>query len=532
MDKSEKEKKKVVNNINRKKTFKKMDVSKFNQMNIKTSNKTLPNLDNAKRHKSFILVEPTKFKCSQINNTTSGNNQERTTSISRTKTKFVFNSSNKYSAKNIPKLNIPNKQKDKDMDKDKQNSTRSKGRSRNKIRASGRFNKSGYKSQTEKSNCSNNGKKRNSKETKDKNVIFCKVKTAPKINAILKELQNFGKEKPKKKVVKPEKLKTRDIKSTEIRQKTTEGKENASRNYTLNDIKEEKSVLNDYSKYIEDENIRDMKIDNEFTSSDGIMGRNNDYNNLYHKSYEISNNNYFTADKIIRNKNRYNLTIDNINNFDIIDKKKNNNFTECKNENIDYNNNNFSIIHPDNNFIINDKQINNNKNNNLSVNIKSYLINDSNYNPKKIKKFEQNILYPQKHIININIESSEPNEGNFNLNKKSNVKKNRNDLPINRYAINYSKDSYDREKMEEQKSQQISFPRNSITNNKKGFKFSQMKIDLNQNIQINKENDDKENNDNQYYNNTSIKYIEDTKNKDNENTEMNMSENWKLNTEF
>jgi hypothetical protein len=290
MDKSEKERKKVVSNINRKKTFKKLDTSKFNPLNIKTSNKTLPNFDNIKRHKSFILMEPNKFKCNQINNTTSGNNQERTTNISRTKTKLVFNSSNKYSGKNMPKLNIPNKQKDKDIDKDKQNSTRSKGRSRNKNRASCRLNKGSYKTQTEKSNYSNNGKKRNSKETKDKNVIFCKVKTAPKINAILKELQNFGKEKPKKKVVKPEKLKKRDIKSGELRQKTTEGKENASRNYTLNDIKEERSVMNDYSKYIEDENIRDMKIDNDFTSSDGIMNRNNAYDNLYHKSYEISNN--------------------------------------------------------------------------------------------------------------------------------------------------------------------------------------------------------------------------------------------------
>ena len=51
--------------------------------------------------------------------------------------------------------------------------------------------------------------------------------------------------------------------------------------------------MNDYSKYIEDENIRDMKIDNDFTSSDGIMNRNNAYDNLYHKSYEISNNNYW-----------------------------------------------------------------------------------------------------------------------------------------------------------------------------------------------------------------------------------------------
>ena len=109
MDKSEKEKKKVVSNINRKKTFKKLGASKFNPLSIKISNKTLPNFDNIKRHKSFILVEPNKFKCNQINNTTSGNNQERTTSISRTKTKFIFNSSNKYSAKNMPKLNIPNK---------------------------------------------------------------------------------------------------------------------------------------------------------------------------------------------------------------------------------------------------------------------------------------------------------------------------------------------------------------------------------------------------------------------------------------
>ena len=530
MEKREKEKKKVVSSINRKKTFKKMDASKFNPLNIKASNKILPNLDNVKRHKSFILAEPNKFKCNQINNTTSGNNQERTTNISRTKTKLVFNSSNKSTGKNLPKLNIPSKQKDKDIDKDKQNSTRSKGRSRNRNRANSKHIKGIYKSQAEKSNYSNKVKNRNSKETKDKNVIFCKVKTAPKINAILKELQNFGKEKPKKKVVKPEKLKKRDIKSCEIKQKTTEGKENASRNYTLNDIKEEKSVMNDYSKYIEDENIKDIKIDNEFTSSDGTMDRNNGNDNLYHKSYEISNNNNFTADKVIRNKNRYNLTIDNSNNFIIIDKKKNNNFSECKNENIDYNNNNFSIIHPNNNIIINDKQINSNsnKNNNLSMNIKSYLINDSNYNPKNIKKFAQNILYPQKHIIDINIKSSEPNEGNFHLSKRINVNKNRNDLPNNRYAINYSKDSYDREKIEEQKAQQISFPRTSIPNNKKGFKFSQMKIDLNQNIQINKENNDKANNDNQYYNNTSIKYIEETKNDDNAN----MNENWKLNTEF
>jgi len=227
MDKSEKDKKKVVKGINRKKTFKKLDVSK-----LKTSNKTLPTFDNVKRHKSFILVDPIKFRCNQINNTTSSNNQERTTNISRTKTKIMFNSSNKYSVRNIPKLNIQNKQKDKEKDKDRQNSNRNRGRSRNKNLVNSKHSKGTHKSQ--------GGKKRNSKETKDRNVIFWKVKTAPKINEILKELQNFGKEKPKKKVVNPEKLKKRDIKSGEIKQRTTEGKEKASRNYTLNDIKEEK----------------------------------------------------------------------------------------------------------------------------------------------------------------------------------------------------------------------------------------------------------------------------------------------------
>jgi len=81
--------------------------------------------------------------------------------------------------------------------------------------------------------------------------------------------------------------------------------------------------MNDYSKYIEDENIKDMKIDNEFTSSDCTIDRNNGIDSLNYKSCEIPNNNNLTEDKIIRNKNRYNLTIEGRNNFLIIDKKNN-----------------------------------------------------------------------------------------------------------------------------------------------------------------------------------------------------------------
>jgi len=90
---------------------------------------------------------------------------------------------------------------------------------------------------------------------------------------------------------------------------------------------------------------------------------------------------------------------------------KNNNLFECKTEDIDYNdiNDNDSVIHPDNNIIINDKQISNNKKNNFFMNIKTYLINDSIYKPKNTKRFEHNILYPQKNIIDINI------RGGYNL---------------------------------------------------------------------------------------------------------------------
>ena len=158
-----------------------------------------------------------------------------------------------------------NKNKSKTKSKGKKNNSTQKNKNKNKTKNNIYKNQLNDNEPTEKSLETN--------KSKNKNVVFCRRKTAPKINEILRKLQNFGKEKPKKKKLLPEKLRRDSIKDNEILKMIIKGEDDQfpthnNDNNNNNDIIEEEddkgiNMSGDYSKYFEGDNANDMNyLDN------------------------------------------------------------------------------------------------------------------------------------------------------------------------------------------------------------------------------------------------------------------------------
>ena len=154
-------------------------------------------------------------------------------------------------------------------------------------------------------------------------MVFCKVKTAPKINAILRKLQNFGKEKPKKNTVKPDKLKRRSLKDNDLDRMNVKGEDEQFPLNNNDNIQEDDKGINvssNYSKYLEGDIANDMNyLDNvkiEDILNDNTDKKNNGRESVKKDTKEDMKNNEEINNNInnSNNKNRFDICrVENIN---------------------------------------------------------------------------------------------------------------------------------------------------------------------------------------------------------------------------
>jgi len=173
------------------------------------------------------------------------------------------------------------------------NKSKSKTKSKGKKNNSTQKNKNKTKNNIYKNQLNDNEPTEKSLETikaKIKMWYFADGKRLKNINEILRKLQNFGKEKPKKKKLLPEKLRRDSIKDNEILKMIIKGEDdqfpthNNDNNNNNNDIIEEEddkgiNVSGDYSKYFEGDNSNDMNYLDNVKIEDILNANTNKKNN-------------------------------------------------------------------------------------------------------------------------------------------------------------------------------------------------------------------------------------------------------------
>jgi hypothetical protein len=203
MDKKGKDKENQIN-YQKQKYLKKKNSNKSNEIRKNTPNKILSNDEFCQFH----IIDSDNSKTNKINNKNIPNKNNK--DIIRSEKRKSSTNTNTLS--DMAKIhNLLNRLRENEKNRRNlfKNKSQSKNGSKSQKKNKGKNNSSQknknknknivYKNQlndesTDKSLEITKSKSKN----KNNNLEFCKVKTAPKINAILRKLQNFGKDKKKK----------------------------------------------------------------------------------------------------------------------------------------------------------------------------------------------------------------------------------------------------------------------------------------------------------------------------------------------